>query len=129
MGNFVAIFNKVNNKNGKFTEDKNGNLPLIGTIVAGKSHTSLINGSVFEERNLIEGSPYWCTEEKVTVRTKTGIDAEVWNINVIGNVTPLQAMEMEKVLGAGKLIIDAPKEDEDSSSKKIENAFGGTTTP
>lgn len=106
MGNFVAIFNKVNNKNGKFTEDKNDNLPLIGTIVAGRAHTSLINGSIFKERNLIEGSPYWCTEEKVTVTTKDGIDKEVWNINVIGNVTPLQAMEMEKVLGAGKLIVE-----------------------
>ena len=125
MGNFVAIFNEVNNKNGKFTQDSKENLPYIGTIVAGTAHTSLINGTVFKERNLIEGEAYWCTEEKVTVPTKDGIDKEVWNIRPIKAVTELRAMEMEKVLGPGKLIIDAPKEDKKSSTKQVENAFGG----
>jgi len=114
MGNFVAIFNTVNNKNGKFTEDKNGNVPFIGTIVAGTAHTSLINGTVFKERNLIEGKAYWCTEEKVVLTdTKDGIDKEVWNINVVGTVTPVEAMEMAKVLGAGKLIVTKAEESVD----------------
>lgn len=125
MGNFVAIFNEVNNKNGKFTKDGNQNLPYIGIIVAGTAHTSLINGTVFKERNLIEGESYWCTEEKVSITTKEGIDMEVWNIRPLKPVSMIEAMQAEKALGLGKLVIDTPKEVKEPSVKKIENAFGG----
>jgi hypothetical protein len=106
MGNFVAVFNEVNNKNSKFNADRNDNLPFIGTIVAGVAHTSLINGTVFNTQKLSTKKPYWCTEEKVMVTTADGIDKEVWNINVVAELSVIEAMQLEKELGAGKLIVE-----------------------
>ena len=45
MNVFVARFDVVNNKNAKFEEDKNSNLPFIGTLLGGKAHSLIINGS------------------------------------------------------------------------------------
>lgn len=98
---FVARFDVVNNKNAKFEEDKNSNLPFIGTLLGGKAHSLIINGSVFKEQKLIPNKAYLCQNverpyvDPVTQESKTGIDVQILSV-----LSPLEMIEALKEVGA-----------------------------
>lgn len=94
---FVARFEQVSNSE-SFTADKNGNLPFIGTILAGKAKGSLINGTMFDRQGLIAGQMYLC---------ENFVDAEYpdqQQVRVLTALTALEFMATRKELGEGKLI-------------------------
>lgn len=94
---FVARFEQVSNSE-SFTADKNGNLPFIGTILAGKAKGSLINGTMFERQGLQSGQIYLC---------ENFVDAEYpdqQQVRVLTALTALEFMSTRKELGEGKLI-------------------------
>lgn len=72
MNQFVARFNVVDNKNNKFEEDKNGNLPFIGKLMAGRAQSLLVNGSVFKREKYIPGKPYLCQTVETTYVDENG---------------------------------------------------------
>ena len=86
MNVFVARFDVVNNKNAKFEEDKNSNLPFIGTLLGGKAHSLIINGSVFKEQKLIPNKAYLCQNverpyvDPVTQESKVGVDVQILSV-------------------------------------------------
>ena len=55
---FVAKFTQTSGA--PFTVDKNGNFPFIGTVVAGKSTGSIINGTMFQREGLESNQLYVC---------------------------------------------------------------------
>lgn len=59
---FIAKFAQVSEES-TFTADKNGNLPYIGKLLAGKAHTTIVNGTIFEREELKANKPYLCTCE------------------------------------------------------------------
>lgn len=101
MNVFVARFDVVNNKNAKFEEDKNSNLPFIGTLLGGKAHSLIINGSVFKEQKLIPNKAYLCQNierpytDESTGETKVGIDVQILTV-----LSPLELVEALKEVGA-----------------------------
>lgn len=102
---FVARFEQVSNSE-SFTADKNGNLPFIGTILAGKAKGSLINGTMFERQGLIAGQMYLC---------ENFVDAEYpdqQQVRVLTALTALEFMATRKELGEGKLIRPAQSTDD-----------------
>ena len=101
MNVFVARFDVVNNKNAKFETDKNGNLPFIGTLLGGKAHSLIINGSVFKEQKLIPNKAYLCQNverpytDESTGETKVGVDVQILSV-----LSPLEMIEALKEVGA-----------------------------
>ena len=101
MNVFVARFDVVNNKNAKFEEDKNSNLPFIGTFLGGKAHSLIINGSVFKEQKLIPNKAYLCQNverpytDESTGETKVGVDVQILSV-----LSPLEMIEALKEVGA-----------------------------
>ena len=100
MNVFVARFDVVNNKNAKFEEDKNSNLPFIGTLLGGKAHSLIINGSVFKEQKLIPNKAYLCQNverpyvDPVTQESKIGIDVQILTV-----LSPLELVDALKEVG------------------------------
>ena len=101
MNVFVARFDVVNNKNAKFEEDKNSNLPFIGTLLGGKAHSLIINGSVFKEQKLIPNKAYLCQNverpyvDLVTQESKVGVDVQILTV-----LSPLELVDALKEVGA-----------------------------
>ena len=101
MNVFVARFDVVNNKNAKFEEDKNSNLPFIGTLLGGKAHSLIINGSVFKEQKLIPNKAYLCQNverpyvDPVTQESKIGVDVQILTV-----LSPLELVDALKEVGA-----------------------------
>ena len=100
MNVFVARFDVVNNKNAKFEEDKNSNLPFIGTLLGGKAHSLIINGSVFKEQKLIPNKAYLCQNverpyvDPVTQESKIGVDVQILTL-----LSPLELVDALKEVG------------------------------
>ena len=101
MNVFVARFEVVNNKNAKFEEDKNSNLPFIGTLLGGKAHSLIINGSVFKEQKRIPGKAYLCQNverpyvDPITQESKVGVDVQILSV-----LSPIEIIEALKEVGA-----------------------------
>lgn len=55
---FVAKFAQTSGL--PFKGDKHGTMPFIGTVLAGESAGSIINGTMFGRANLVEGQLYLC---------------------------------------------------------------------
>lgn len=109
MNFFVAKFATVTpTADSNFATDKNGRLPVIGTILAGIAVGSIVNGTIFQRENLTEGKMYLCEnyrDEEYPDYPQT---------RIISEVSPLELLAMRKDLGEGKLVrakaSDAPAE-------------------
>ena len=97
---FIAKFQQVNNVNGKFTADRRQNLPFIGTVMAGTSKGTLINGTSFAMQGLIPNKLYACQNGEFVAE-----DGTVYpTVEVVSEVSLLEYSELRTKLGAPKLI-------------------------
>jgi hypothetical protein len=55
---FLAKFQQVTSD--KFDSDKNGNLPFIGEVIAGKATGTIYNGTMFQREQLETNTVYAC---------------------------------------------------------------------
>lgn len=55
---FLAKFTQTNNA--PFVADKNGQMPFIGTVLAGTARGTIINGTMFQRDNLVPNKVYAC---------------------------------------------------------------------
>ena len=55
---FLAKFTQVSSD--KFVADKNGQMPFIGTVLAGTARGTIINGTMFVREGLIPNKVYAC---------------------------------------------------------------------
>lgn len=111
---FIAKFNQVSADSEKFTADRNGNLPYIGTILAGRAKGSLINGTIFEREGLKVQKLYLCqNESEEYTNPDTGEITNQTRVVVLSEVTPIEFIQLKKELGAGKLETSILVEDED----------------
>ena len=94
---FLAKFQQVNSD--KFTADKNGMMPYIGTVLAGKATGTIINGTIFEREGLESNQLYACENVKVTLE-RDGVETEVVNVQIIAKVSILDYVTLQKSLGA-----------------------------
>ena len=96
---FVAKFQQVNST--KFSQDKNGNFPFIGEIIAGRATGSLINGTMFSREGLEPNKAYLCQnvieEYEGTEQVRT---------TVISAVSLLELKPLMDQLGAGVLDVN-----------------------
>lgn len=99
---FVAKFNLTSGL--PFIADRNGNYPAIGTVVAGKYHSSIINGTIFEREELITNTLYLCQNtiatdsDRLVITDSNGND--LYNVEIISKVSILELMGVQKELGA-----------------------------
>ncbi len=93
---FVAKFTKTSDE--KFTADKNGNYPFIGTIVAGIAKGSIINGTLFQREGLETNQLYLC-ENSIDEKYPDNVQT-----TVVAKVSVLEFMALRSELGAGKII-------------------------
>lgn len=97
---FVATFTTVNNVNGHFDTDKNGNLPMIGTVRAGKARGTIINGSVFETQGYKANKAYLCQNTPFTA----GDGTVYQNTEIIQELSLVDMISASKELGAPQLV-------------------------
>ena len=107
---FVAKFNSTSGA--PFAPDKNGNYPFIGSVICGKYHGSIINGSIFEREELAIQQLYLCqntlaTDSDGLVITDSG-DNQIYNTEVISKVTIPELIGVQKELGPPFRIIGKP---------------------
>ena len=96
---FIAKFQQVDNSGNKFNADKNGNLPYIGTVMAGTSKGTLINGTMFSRNGLIPNKLYACQNGEFIAE-----DGTIYpTVEVVSEVSLLEYSELRTKLGAPKL--------------------------
>lgn len=101
---FVARFEQVTNSE-KFEADKRGNLPFIGTLLAGRAKSSLLNGTVFINQGYKVGQMYLCenyVDPNFPVSETTG--ETIHQVRIITEVSALEFMSLRKELGQGTLV-------------------------
>lgn len=93
---FIAKFTKTSSA--PFVQDKNGNFPLIGTVVAGAHSGSIVNGTIAQRENLEENTLYLC-DNSVDLAYPDSV-----NTTVIAKVSVLELMSMRTQLGAPRAV-------------------------
>jgi len=88
---FVAKFTQTSGA--PFKGDKHGNMPFIGTVLAGESSGSIINGTMFGRANLIEDQVYLC-QNTIDPEYPDNVQTEV-----IQAVDVVQFIDLRKKLG------------------------------
>lgn len=89
---FVAKFSHTTGE--PFKADKNGNYPMIGTVVAGKAKGSIINGTI-ARREGIEANKLYACDNSVNPEYPDNVQTDV-----LSQVTVLEFVELRKELGA-----------------------------
>jgi len=108
---FVAKFSRVSAKS-SIKGNKHGVKPMIGEVMCGISKGSFIDGTMFEQADLVEGKLYLCDN---TTEKYDGEDRV--RVQVICAVSPLEFMQMRKELGAP---VDLAKEASQAKKNEIE---------
>ena len=93
---FIAKFTKTSSA--PFKQDKNGNFPLIGTVVAGAHSGSIINGTIATRENIEENTLYLC-DNSVDPEYPENV-----NTTVVSKVSVLELMSMRTQLGAPRAV-------------------------
>jgi hypothetical protein len=104
---FICKFNQVDENSSKFKPNRHGEMPFIGTVMAGVARGTLIDGTMFQREGLEPNKLYACENTKETYEGK-----DQWRVQVISEVTVLEYVKLQKELGAGKLLtetIEDPK--------------------
>lgn len=116
---FVAKFSEVDNVNGKFKADKNGNLPFIGEVVAGTAVATLLNGSQARTRGIEPHQLYLCENTKSEfVNPNTGEVQEGDEVTVIAKVSTLELIQLRKELGSPRFVRNTQEDSEDVEEPK-----------
>lgn len=107
---FVAKFTQTSSK--PFIADKNSNFPFIGTVVAGKSTGSIINGTMFLREGLEPNQLYLC-DNSIDPEYPDNIQT-----NVIGKVSVMEFISLRTQLGAPstKEVVNAEPQGEIANS-------------
>lgn len=96
---FLAKFSQVTSE--KFTADKNGQKPFIGTVLAGTANGTIINGTIFAREGLQPNKLYAC---------ENFVDPEYpsnQQVQVVSEVSVLEYSALRAMLGAPKVAIEA----------------------
>jgi len=94
MNFFIASFATV--RGSKFTPNKNGVLPVIGNVVAGTFHSSVVDGTMFSNGGYSEGKLYLCKntqeeyEGKLRWRTEIVGEASITDLVSFAKTNPVQ---------------------------------------
>lgn len=97
---FAAIFGQVSPTSEVFETDKNGEMPFVGRVVAGKALGTLINGTIFKREKYKIGVVYLCKNTKSEYDGEERIDTEI--ISEVSN--PMDILTLEERLGEGVLV-------------------------
>jgi len=100
---FVAKFTPTTGE--PFTADKNGNMPFIGEVLAGKSKGTLINGTMFQRQGLKEQKLYACEN---VVEDYEGTPQV--RVQILGEISMVEYLELRTVLGQGSLKVSGSTE-------------------
>lgn len=104
---FAAKFTQVSPLSDKFETDKNGEMPFIGTVIAGKARGTLINGTIFKREKFKAGVVYLCNNTVAEFDGQERINTEI--ISEVNN--PLDILTLEERLGAGVLVQQRSSDD------------------
>lgn len=122
---FIAKFNQASND--PFTPDSNGNYPYIGTLVAGKSKGTIINGTIFERENLEENTLYLCqNREREWTNPETGEVTKQQDVTILSTVTAVETVQLQATLGEPVLIRSTTKEATPAEEEERENLLGNS---
>lgn len=91
---FIAKFQQVNSE--KFIADKNGNMPFIGEVLAGKATATLMNGTMFQREGLEPNKLYLCDNTY-------NEEYDNMDTNVISVVSLLEYTELRTKLGKASI--------------------------
>lgn len=111
---FIAKFSQTTGN--PFKSDKNGQMPFIGTVLAGTANGTLINGTMFSREGLEANTLYLC-ENSVDEAYPTNT-----RVDIICKVSALEFMDMRAKLGAGKTVLTSQVSVEDTEPVLAQSA-------
>jgi len=97
---FIAKFQQVNSE--KFNPDKNGNMPFIGNVLAGKAKATLMNGTMFQREGLEPNKLYLC-------ENTYNEEYENYDTTIISVVSLLEFSTLRTELGKPQLSLTTEK--------------------
>lgn len=100
---FVAKFAQVQADSTKFNSDKNGNMPFIGEVLAGKATATLVNGTMFVRNGLLPNKLYACENVVEDYTDESGTTTKQTRVQIIAEVSVVEYPQLRTVLGAGVL--------------------------
>ena len=102
---FICRFNQTTNHETFRASRTTGELPFIGTVLAGTFHSSIMNAGSAAIQGIKEGKLYACEnvpsvnrETGELIRTQAG--EQVYDVQIVAEVSVLELVALKKELGA-----------------------------
>lgn len=115
---FVAKFNQVSPNSEAFNTDKNGEMPFIGTVIAGKARGTIINGTIFKREGYKPQSTYLCQNNEVEYDGEKRIETQI----VQEITSPIDLLKAKEMLGEPVLVQQRRAEVEDDAPIAVDDA-------
>ena len=102
---FIAKFNQASSNAKNINPNRHGQMPYMGTVLAGIATTSIVDAVIFENGNNQPGALYLCENGEREYEGKVYPTLEI-----VSAVTAIEYMSIRKELGAGKRVTVAAAE-------------------
>lgn len=120
MSYFALKFSQTSGN--PFIMDKNGNYPYIGTIIAGKAKSTIMNGTIFQREKLSTDKVYLATTREVKFTRDDGTENLQHEIVIISPMSPLEVIDAVDKLGVAQFIGKTSEEEvEDPAEVEADN--------
>jgi hypothetical protein len=96
---FIAKFNQASSNAKNITPNRHGQMPYMGTVLAGIATTSIVDAVIFENGNNQAGSLYLCENGEREYEGKIYPTLEI-----VSPVTAIEYLTFRKELGAGRRV-------------------------
>jgi hypothetical protein len=102
---FIAKFNQASSNAKNINPNRHGQMPYMGTVLAGIATTSIVDAVIFENGNNEPGKLYLCENGEREFEGKVYPTLEI-----VSAVSAMEYMSIRKELGAGRRVSTTPVE-------------------
>lgn len=121
---FIAKFNQASSNAKNIEPNRHGQMPYMGTVLAGTATTSIIDAVLFESASNVPGALYLCENGE------RAYEGKIYpTVQLVSTVSAIEYVSLRKELGAGRLIATKPVDQKaEDTSVSTEDATAKAAT-